>query len=62
MTDIKATMLCGLSSILGVNLLGFAGDAFIALLLGGVGALGGWLANRLIKYLEKRHDSKKKKI
>lgn len=59
MNDIKAAFTGGIFSILGINILGLAEDIFTAFILGGVGAIGGWLVNRIIKYFEKRHGTKK---
>ncbi len=62
MQDSKAAVVGGVVSILGINIIGFVGDAIISLVLGGIGALGGYLVNKLIKYIEKKRNELNKKI
>lgn len=58
MDDLKAASAGFAFSILGSKILGFlVYDLLTALILGGVGALGGWVANRLLN----RYFPKKKK-
>lgn len=54
MNDSKSAIVGGVFSFLGMNYLGFAQDTIMALFLGGIGAVGGWLVGKLIKYIEKR--------
>jgi hypothetical protein len=60
MNDLKATILGGVASIVGTSLVGFVGDALLAFVFGGIGALGGWLVNKLIKRIESKRNEKKK--
>jgi hypothetical protein len=59
MTDIKAAIIGGISSILGFNIIGVAQDALLAFIFGGIGALGGWLVNKLLKRIEDKRGKKK---
>lgn len=47
-SDTKAAIAGGLCSIFGNYFIGFIGDVLSAFILGGVGALGGWLVNKLL--------------
>ncbi len=59
MDDFRAAITGYVCSIIGINLLGLVQDIFMAFLLGGIGALGGWAFNKLIKYIEKPKNGKK---
>lgn len=54
-TDTKAAIVGAIFSILGVNLIGIASDALVALVLGGLGAVGGWLTNKVLKWIDRRN-------
>lgn len=63
MNDSKAAVIGSVFSIVGLNVFSFAevlANLSSALLYGALGALGGWLMNRLIKKIEKKRGSKDK--
>lgn len=53
-TDTKAAIAGAIFSILGINLIGVASDALLALVLGCIGAVGGWLMNKLLRWIDRR--------
>jgi hypothetical protein len=60
--DIKASILGAILSLVGVNFLGLAQNFLTAFILGMVGALGGWTANKILKHIERKRDETNKKI
>lgn len=54
MNDLKATVAGFIASLIGMNLMGFVQDTLSALFFGGIGALGAWLVNKIIKRYEAR--------
>ena len=54
MDDFKASLTGFIFSLLGSSLLGYANEILLAFILGCIGALGGWVVNRLLnKYFPK---------
>ncbi len=46
------------SMLIGIQFLEFAKNSFLAFVFGILGALGGYLANKTIKWIERRYGSK----
>lgn len=59
MSDFKAVIVGSLCSILGTAFTGTLIDALTAFIFGGIGALGGWSVNQLIKYIQNKRGKKK---
>jgi ABC-type Co2+ transport system permease subunit len=59
-TDTKASIAGAVCSILGANFFHFAADALSAFSFGVIGALGGWIFNKLIKKYEASKEIQRK--